>query len=73
MAKKASKYSRRTIALFWCGVVAVVIAALIYFEQIPILYALATIALVVLLLVVSFANLEQVGNDNDAAFGDGNG
>ena len=41
-------------------VVGAVIGGLIYNEQITILYVLVTLALVVLLLVVGFADLEKV-------------
>ncbi len=61
MAEKNSKYSRRSVALFWLLLVAIVIGTLIYFEQIAILYVLATLALVVLLLIVGFSDLEKVG------------
>lgn len=61
MAENNSKYSRRSVALFWLLLVAIVIGALIYFEQIAILYVLATLALVVLLLIVGFSDLEKVG------------
>ena len=61
MAENNSKYSRRSVALFWLLLVAIVIGALIYFEQIAILYVLATLALVVLLLSVGFSDLEKVG------------
>jgi len=64
MANLTSKYSRRTIALFWAAVVGLVIGAFIYFEQIALLYVLATLALVVLLLIVAFADLESVGREN---------
>ena len=57
------RFSRRTIALFWLAIVAVLIGVLIYFEQIAVLYVLATVSLVVLLLVVAFAHLEKVGTD----------
>ncbi|MBC7901150.1 MAG: hypothetical protein H7070_13985 [Saprospiraceae bacterium] len=55
-----SKFSRRTIALFWMALLAVIIGVLIYLEQIAILYVLATLSLVVLLLIVAFADLEGV-------------
>ncbi|MEJ7846544.1 MAG: hypothetical protein WKF92_00470 [Pyrinomonadaceae bacterium] len=55
-----SKYSRRTVALFWLALLAVIIGVLIYFEQIAVLYVLATLSLVVLLLIVAFADLEKV-------------
>ena len=52
---------RRTSALLIMLAVAVVIGVLIAYEQISILYVLATLAIVVLLLVVGFADLEAVG------------
>jgi hypothetical protein len=61
MAEKNSKFSRRSVALFWLAIVAVVIGVLIYFEQIAILYVLATLALAALLLIVGFSDLEKVG------------
>lgn len=64
------KFSRRTVALFWCLAVAVVIGAMIFFEQIALLYVIATLALVLLLLIVGFADLESVGrNKGDAVAG----
>jgi uncharacterized membrane protein len=64
MAEKNSKYGRRSIALFWLTIVAVVIGVLIYFQQIALLYVLATVALVALLLIVGFSDLEKVGVEN---------
>lgn len=64
MAEKNSKYSRRMVALFWLALVAIVLGALIYFQQIAFLYVLATVALVTLLLIVGFADLEKVGVEN---------
>jgi hypothetical protein len=64
MAVKNTKFSRRSIALFWLALVAVVIGFLIYFQQIAILYVLATVALVALLVIVGFADLEKVGVEN---------
>ena len=52
------------IALFWLTLVAVGIGILIYFEQIAVLYVLATLTLIALLLVVAFADLETVGRAN---------
>ncbi len=63
MSKGTRKFSRRTIALFWSLLVGIVIASLIYYEQISVLYVLATLALVALLLIVGFANLENVSVD----------
>ncbi len=62
------KFSRRAIALFWLAIIAIVIGTLIALEQIAILYVLATVALVVLLLIVAFADLEKVGRDGGEAF-----
>ncbi len=63
MNTQNQKFSRRTLALFWLAIVAIVIGSLIYFEQIAILYVLATVSLVVLLLIVAFAHLEKVGTE----------
>jgi hypothetical protein len=56
------------IALIGLVAVAIVIGTLIYLEQIAILYVLATLALVALLLVVAFADLENVGRENIEGF-----
>lgn len=68
MADTQKKFSRRTVALFWLLAVAVVIGVIIYFEQIALLYVLATIGLVVLLLIVGFSDLEKVGRENVEGF-----
>jgi heme A synthase len=68
MADKQSKLSRRTIALLGLVAVGVVIGTLIYLEQIAILYVLATMSLVALLLIVAFADLENVGRENIEGF-----
>ena len=60
------RFSRRAFALIWMLVVEIVIGSLIAYEQISILYVLATLALVVLLLIVGFADLEGVSRmDSD--------
>lgn len=64
MSNISRKFSRRSVALFWLLLVGAVIVTLIALEQIAILYVLATIALVALLLIVAFADLENVGRDN---------
>ena len=48
-------------------IVGTVIGSLIYMEQISILYVLTTLALVTLLLVVGFSNLESVGRGDEEA------
>lgn len=63
MSEKQNRFTRRTIALFWVLAVGVVIGVLIYFELISILYVLATVALVLLLIIVGFSDLENVGRD----------
>ena len=55
-------------ALLWLVGVAIVIGTLIALEQIAILYVLATIGLVALLLIVAFADLENVGRENIEGF-----
>jgi hypothetical protein len=57
------------MALVWLVAAGLVIGILVFLEQIALLYALATVALVVLLLVVAFADLEQVGKDGAGGFG----
>jgi uncharacterized membrane protein len=63
MAEILSKYSRRTVALFWLVLVAIIIGVILYLEQIAVLYVLATLSLVVLLSIVGMANLEKVGRE----------
>ncbi len=63
-----NKFSRRTIALFWLVVLSIVIGSLIAYEQIALLYVLATLALVALLLIVGFADLENVRRENVEGF-----
>jgi hypothetical protein len=54
------KLSRRTTALLLMLAVAVIIGVLIAYEQISALYVLCTLALVTLLIVVGFSDLEGV-------------
>ena len=61
MAVNQKRISRRAAALLWCLVVGIGIGVLIYFEQIALLYILATLAITVLLLIVAFADLERIG------------
>jgi membrane protein YdbS with pleckstrin-like domain len=68
MSEIQKKYSRRTVALFWCLLAGIAIGILIYFKQIALLYVLATLSIVVLLLIVGSADLEHIGRDNDAGF-----
>ena len=72
MAEQKNKFSRRTIALFWLLIVAVGMGIILYLEQIAVLYVLATFALVILLLIVGFADLEKVGRENIEGFAEKN-
>ena len=69
MKNQQKKFSRRMVALFWLAIVTVGIGTLIYLEQIAALYVIATVALVILLLVVAFADLESVGTEGLDSFG----
>ncbi len=60
MQNNSKGLSRRTQALLWMLGVAVIIGVLIAYEQISLLYVIATFAIVALLLVVGFADLEAV-------------
>jgi len=64
MAEKQNRFSRRTAALFWCLATGIIIGALIYWEQIALLYVLATLLLVALLVVVGRADLQGVSREN---------
>ena len=55
--------SRRTKALLWLFIAAIMIGAFIYFEQIALLYVVATLGIVFLLVIVAFSDLENVGRD----------
>ncbi len=68
MADTQKKLSRRAIALVWLLAVGLVIGILIYWEQIALLYVLATVGLVALLLIVGFSDLENVDRNAVAGF-----
>lgn len=67
MANKNKKMGRTMTAFIYLLAVAAIIGSLIYLEQISILYVLTTFALVVLLLVVSFSDLESVSRGDEEA------
>ena len=67
MANKKKGLGRTTTVFLYLLAVTVVIGTLIYLEQISILYVLTTLALVILLLVVGFSNLESVGRGDEEA------
>lgn len=57
--------SRRSKAVLWLLIAAIVIGTFIVLEQIALLYVVATLGIVLLLLVVAFADLEKVGRTGD--------
>ena len=57
------KLSRRSKALLIILAAAFVIGIFIYLEQIALLYVVATLGIVLLLLIVAFADLESVGRE----------
>jgi len=69
----------RRMTLVWIAVAALIIIGLIYWEQVALLYVLATLSLTALLLIVAFADLGGsrrpllAPNDDAAAAGDGLG
>jgi len=69
MANKKKMLSRRMTVFLWLVIISGVIGSLIYFEQISILYVLTTLALVALLLIVGFSDLEGAarGDEENAA------
>jgi Kef-type K+ transport system membrane component KefB len=67
MANKKKTLSRRMTALLWLIVVGALIGTMIYIEQISILYVLTTLALVALLLIVGFSDLESVWRGDEGA------
>jgi hypothetical protein len=67
MAGIFSNMSRRTKAFLWLFIAAIGIGAFIYFEQIAILYVVATLGIVLLLIIVAFSDLEQVGQDGPSS------
>lgn len=58
-------------ALLWLVGVGIVIGTLIAYEQISVLYVLATLSIVALLLIVGFSDLENVGRTDDENAGSG--
>ena len=58
--------NRRKKALVWLILSAAAVAALLYFEQVAVIYVLATVGLIILLLAVAFADLEKVGQNGES-------
>jgi hypothetical protein len=76
------KKGNRRMTLVWIALAAVIIVALIWTEQVALLYVLATLSVTGLLLIVAFADLggarqrvltEPAPNDDSAAAADGLG
>jgi hypothetical protein len=65
MEKQKKTLSPRKMALLWMFVTAIIIGILIAYEQISILYVLATLAIVGLLLVVGFSDLEELSRRSE--------
>ena len=61
MKKKFLK-GRNSKVVFSLGIILTVFGSLIYFQQIAVIYLLSTVGLILLLLVVAFADLERVGD-----------
>lgn len=55
--------SRPMKAVLWLLIATIVIGSFIYFEQIALLYVVATLGIVLLLIIVAFSDLENVGRD----------
>jgi low affinity Fe/Cu permease len=65
MATRKKGLSRRMKILLSVLAVSVVIGVMIAYDQISILYILTSVALIVLLLIVGFSDLEKVGRMDD--------
>lgn len=61
------RLSRRSTALAWLSAVTIFVGVMIYLEAISVLYVVATLALILLLLIVSLADLEKVGHRNSSS------
>ncbi len=65
MIIEKKKLSPRKLALLWMILTSILIGVLIAYEQISVLYVLATLAIVVLLLIVGFSDLEEISRRSD--------
>lgn len=65
MVKEKRKLSPRKMALLWMLLTSILIGVLIAYEQISVLYVLATLAIVILLLIVGFSDLEEISRRSD--------
>jgi len=65
MAEKKKSLSRRSKILLMLLATIVIVGTMIAFEQIALLYVIATLLLVGLLVVVGFSDLERVGSKSE--------
>lgn len=56
-------FSRRKKVFSITLITAGIIAILLYFEQVEVIYISSTLGLIILLLIVAFADLENVGKE----------
>ncbi len=64
MAEKKQFLTKRKTALLLTTVLFIFLFVLLKFEQIALIYVLATLGLVALLLTVAYSDLEKVGREN---------
>jgi hypothetical protein len=67
MAQTQGGISRRMKALFLLVGVGIIIGVLVAYQLISLLYVVATLSLVTLLIIVAFADLENVGTQGFGA------
>ncbi|MCA1567798.1 MAG: hypothetical protein LC803_19565 [Acidobacteria bacterium] len=80
-AAGGGRKSNRRTTFIWIAASALIIIALIWTEQVALLYVLATLSVTALLMIVAMADLggtrqpltEPAPNDDSAAAGDGSG
>lgn len=65
MATRKKGLSRRMKVLLSVLAVSIVIGVLINYDQISLLYILTSSALIILLLIVGFSDLESVGRNDE--------
>ena len=76
-----ARKSNRRMTLIWIAAATAIIVALIWTEQVALLYVLATLSVTALLMIVAMADLGgaqrpltgTAPNDDSAALGDGSG
>lgn len=61
--KSPARIGRRGKVVITLGIVLGTLSVLLYFEQLAIIYIGSTVALIVLLILVAFSDLEKIGAD----------